>query len=172
MASTPHLARGKRRDAQRLLHRFSAELTMPAADPSASRGVTLQLVGSPALRSASHQSVALERKDAALLALLASAGATPRASLSVLLWPEADGDGARNNLRQRVFRLRRVADGDVVVGGAVLRLAEGVTHDLDALPARLAVDPQAAPGELLGVLDYGDCPELAAWVEVAREQRG
>ena len=164
MASTPHLARGKRRDAQRLLHRFSAELTMPAADPSASRGATLQLVGSPALRSASHQTVALERKDAALLALLASAGATPRASLSVLLWPEADGDGARNNLRQRVFRLRRMAD------GAVVRLAEGVTHDLDALPARLAVDPQAAPGELLGVLDYGDCPELAAWVEEAREQ--
>ena len=100
----------------------------------------------------------------------AARAATPRASLSVLLWPEADGDGARNNLRQRVFRLRRMADGDVVIGGAVLRLAEGVTHDLDALPARLAADPQAAPGELLGVLDYGDCPELAAWVEVAREQ--
>jgi DNA-binding SARP family transcriptional activator len=154
----------------RLLHQFSTELNVPPQPPAGSLQATLQLVGMPALLAASGAADALERKDAALLALLATAGATPRASLAALLWPDADDDGARNSLRQRVFRLKRAAGGDVVTGGVALRLADGVVHDLAALPARLSADPQALPGELLGTLDYSDCAELAAWVEIAREQ--
>ena len=37
----------------------------------------------------------LERKDAALLALLAVDGATPRGKAASLLWPDVDDDAAR-----------------------------------------------------------------------------
>ncbi|MDP1900172.1 MAG: AAA family ATPase [Rubrivivax sp.] len=140
--------------------------TRPAGRPCAS----LRLVGTPALVPPVGEAVALERKDAALLALLATAGATPRAGLAALLWPDVDAEGARNNLRQRLFRLKRAAGVDVVAGGNVVSLADLVVHDLAALPVRLAADPQALAGELLGAFDYSDCTELAAWVDVAREQ--
>ena len=48
----------------------------------------------------------LERKDAALLALLAFDGPQPRGEAAALLWPDADAAHARNSLRQRLFRLQ------------------------------------------------------------------
>jgi DNA-binding SARP family transcriptional activator len=53
--------------------------------------------------------LALPRKAQALLAYLALAPAPThsRAKLAALLWGEADGDDARNNLRQVLFRMRR-----------------------------------------------------------------
>ncbi|MGL6110805.1 MAG: AAA family ATPase, partial [Rubrivivax sp.] len=143
---------------------------MARTSPQDPLHAALRLVGTPALVPAVGEAIALERKDAALLALLATAGATPRAALAALLWPDVDGEGARNNLRQRLFRLNRVSGCDVVAGGNVVSLADLVMHDLAALPARLAADPQALAGELLGAFDYSDCAELAAWVDVAREQ--
>ncbi|HEX7385498.1 MAG TPA: AAA family ATPase, partial [Burkholderiaceae bacterium] len=122
----------------------------------------------PSLRGVAR--VPLERKAAALLALLALDGARPRADLAALLWPEASAAQARNSLRQRLFRLQRAAGRDLVVGGHELRLAEGVTHDLADAAARLGSDPQARLGELLGGLDYGDCLALSEWVEMARER--
>jgi DNA-binding SARP family transcriptional activator len=61
----------------------------------------------------------LERKDAALLALLAFAGPTRRARAAALLWPDASEARARANLRQRQrrCRLRRAAPPDVVRAG-------------------------------------------------------
>ncbi len=114
--------------------------------------------------------IRLERKDAALLALLALGGATPRARVAALLWPNVDDDHARNSLRQRLFRLHRNATVDVVLAGDVLQLAVHVEHDLAALPARLEADPHAAAGELLGNLDFADSSELAEWIDVVREQ--
>ena len=143
---------------------------MAQTSPGDPLRATLRLVGTPALVPAAGVAVALERKDAALLALLATAGATPRAALAALLWPDVDDEGARNNLRQRLFRLKRMGGADVVTGGNVVSLADLVLHDLAALPARLAADPQALAGELLGAFDYSDCADLAAWVDVAREQ--
>lgn len=133
-------------------------------------GVHLRLLALPALLLAGRAPIALERKDAALLALLVVDGPTPRARAAALLWPDADTRKARNNLRQRLFRLRRATGVDVVEERAALSLAPAVDHDLAALPARLAQDPAAASGELLGTHAYEDCDELDQWVKGARER--
>jgi DNA-binding SARP family transcriptional activator len=148
---------------------FSAEeVHMPAAPfPAVPR---LRLLAVPALVLPSGALVALERKDAALLALLAVDGPLPRARAAALLWPDADPQKARNNLRQRLFRLRHGAGCDMVVEDPALALAAGVEHDLAALPARLADDPSAAAGELLGAFGYEDCDELDDWVRGTRER--
>ena len=75
---------------------------------------------------------------------------------------------ARNSLRQRLFKLHRSAQSDLVVGQEELRLAGGVTHDFGDATQRIADDPAAASGELLESLDYGDSIELAMWVDAAR----
>ncbi len=162
----------------RLLLRFAeGPMSGAASEPSgnaataiASAAVRLQLLQAPRFLLSGGSTHALERKDAALLAMLAIEGPTPRTRVAGLLWPDIDEERARNNLRQRLFRLRRVAAREVVRAGNVLALADSVAHDLDAVGARLAVDPDAAAGELLGELDYGDCPDLLEWVNVAREQ--
>ena len=73
----------------------------------------LQLLAAPALVRPDATVVPLERKDAALLALLAFDGPTSRSRAAALLWPDADADKARNSLRQRLFRLRRAAGTDL-----------------------------------------------------------
>jgi DNA-binding SARP family transcriptional activator/tetratricopeptide (TPR) repeat protein len=164
----------------RLLLRFAEGPMEGAASPGSDARVRptpevtarlrLQLLNLPCLVLAGGGAHVLERKDAALLAMLAVEGPTPRNKAAALLWPDIDQERARNNLRQRLFRLRRLAAGDVVSAGNLLALAEGVRHDLEALGPRLANEPDAAIGELLGELDYGDCFELAEWVSVARDQ--
>jgi len=74
--------------------------------------------------------VPLNHRDAALLAWLALEGPTPRGRLATLLWPDSPQDTARNALRQRVFKLRKLAGVEVVVGSATLALADAATHDL------------------------------------------
>lgn len=132
--------------------------------------VMLVLLGTPRLELPDGSTVALERLMAALLAKLAIDGPVPRAAAARLLWPDADDKGARNNLRQRLFRLRQVAQRDVVVPEVTLALAAGIAHDLADLGVRLEEDPEAVAGELLGNLSFDDCLELADWVTVAREQ--
>lgn len=143
--------------------RGEQEARQPAA-------VRLVLLGTPRLELPDRSTVALERLMAALLAKLAIDGPVPRAAAARLLWPEADDKGARNNLRQRLFRLRQAAQRDVVVPDTTLALADGIAHDLSDLALRLEGDPDAASGELLGNLSFDDCHELADWVTVAREQ--
>lgn len=145
-----------------------ASFVMP--DPPAADSVRLILLGTPRLELAAAPAVPLERRMAALLAMLAINGPTPRAHAAQLLWPDADDKGARNNLRQRLFRLRQTARRDVVLPDSTLELAAGIGHDLSDLGARLAQDPEAVAGELLGNLSFDDCLELSDWVAVAREQ--
>jgi DNA-binding SARP family transcriptional activator len=132
--------------------------------------ISLVLLGTPRLELADRSSVPLERRMAALLAKLAVDGPTPRAQAAAMLWPDVDDKSARNNLRQRLFRLRQAARRDVVLPDTTLALADGIANDLTDLGARLADDPKAASGELLGALNFDDCLELADWVAVAREQ--
>jgi len=162
----------------RLLLRFAdgpmseAAATQSGAQATATAvaAVRLQLLQAPRLLLADGAGRALERKDAALLAMLAVEGPTPRARVATLLWPDIDEDHARNNLRQRLFRLRKLTACDLVHTGTMLALTDTVVHDLDTLGPRLLADPDAAVGELLGELEYGDCPELSDWVGVARDQ--
>jgi DNA-binding SARP family transcriptional activator len=142
----------------------AATSTTPAA-------AHLLLLGEPRLLLADGSAHTLERKDAALLALLAVDGATPRGKVAALLWPDVADDAARNNLRQRLHRLRKRASRDVAISlNDVLRLADDVIHDLTGLQGRLGDDAAAGSGELLGAFDYEDCVDLNEWVAIAREQ--
>ena len=138
------------------------------AAPHAVSPVHVELLDAPCLHGADGKRLPLERKAAALLAMLALDGARPRADLAALLWPEVTLAQARNSLRQRLFRLQRAGGRDIVIAANEVRLADGVTNDLADAAERLAADPQARAGELLGNLDYGDCLALADWVEMAR----
>jgi DNA-binding SARP family transcriptional activator/tetratricopeptide (TPR) repeat protein len=167
------LRRRERRESEdlrlRLLLRF-AELPVAEADAVARCVARVELLATPRLLLGADRAVPLERKDAALLALLAIDGPVPRARAAALLWPDVDDDKARNSLRQRLFRLRKAAGRDIIVPENALRLAPGVEHDLAGLAQRLADDANAGGGELLGALAYEDCPEFDDWLRIAREQ--
>lgn len=91
----------------------------------------------------------LEPKDALLLAYLAIEGPTPRARLASLLWPDADDERARGNLRQRLLRLKRTMGRELVEGTVQARLAKGLGHDLDDTYELLeAVEHEAAGGSM------------------------
>jgi DNA-binding SARP family transcriptional activator len=132
--------------------------------------VRVRLTGAPQLVFGDGPAHELERREAALLALIAIEGPTPRSKAAALLWADADTDRQRSSLRQRIFQLRRRAGCDVIPAGEVLALAQTVEHDLTAIAPRLADDPDAGSGELLGDFDYSDCPGLDEWVSAAREQ--
>lgn len=147
---------------------------MATSDATAGRGdarthVRVSLHGTPQLHGAGG-SLALERRDAALLAWLALEGPTPRTRLLELLWPDAEAETTRNTLRQRLFQLKRRAGGDVVSGGELLALAPGVM--VDPAIERDAAAPTHADRQtiLLEGQDYADCPAFAAWLRRQREQ--
>ena len=87
-------------------------------------GVHICLLDAPRLVVPGGTEYPFERKDAALLAMLALDGPTPREKLAALLWPDTLESQARTNLRQRLFRLRRQAAGDLVLDRGGLRLVD------------------------------------------------
>lgn len=125
----------------------------------ASLGPRLLLAGSPQLHRPGLEPLPLTAPDAWLLAWLALEGPTPRDRLGRLLWPDSPDESARNALRQRLFRLRRLARIDLVEGSAVLALAAGIGHDLHESHA------------LLAAVDEPTGEELALWARQQRERR-
>jgi len=123
------------------------------------RSMQLQLSATPKVLLADGPARELAPLDGALLAWLALEGATPRARLAQLLWPEKGAEAARNSLRQRLFKLRRQIGIDIVHGSLTLTLAPGVSHDLD--------DADGVLGELQA--GFGD--EFASWLERQRSRR-
>ncbi|HSW07733.1 BTAD domain-containing putative transcriptional regulator, partial [Aquabacterium sp.] len=119
----------------------------------------LRLAGAPHCTAADGRVLELGAPDALLLAWLAVEGPTPRERLATLLWPDSPIDAARNALRQRLFRLRRLCDGELVSGSQQLALAEGVTHDL--------ADAQT----LLGTLEIDAGGTLHDWLRSERQRR-
>ena len=120
------------------------------------------LHGAAHLWSAGGQRVALERKQALLLAYLWIEGPTPRGKLAGLLWPEAAEARARGNLRQRLSVLRQAAGVDLVAD------QRGVL----ALSPQLDIDPAGATSPaLLGTFEFDDCEECAGWLEGQRESQ-
>ena len=70
-----------------------------------------------------------------------------------------------------MHRLRKRAGRDVALTtGDILRLADGVSHDLSGVAETLAQGVANATGELLGSLEYADCDQLEEWLQAAREQ--
>ncbi|HWH81332.1 MAG TPA: BTAD domain-containing putative transcriptional regulator, partial [Burkholderiaceae bacterium] len=144
--------------------------TAPPVAVATNAELRLQLLRTPQLWRG-DRAVALNRLDAALLALLAHDGPTTRARALALLWPDIDAAAARNLLRQRLFRLRRAAGCEFVGALATrLALAEDLAHDLRDPGAALLDDPEAAAGELLGDFAYDELSEFRDWLEGARER--
>jgi DNA-binding SARP family transcriptional activator/tetratricopeptide (TPR) repeat protein len=126
-------------------------------------GVRVVLCGGATVRSGDGAPLPLAPLDAALLAFVAIEGSASRERLLGLLWPDQAPESARNALRQRLFRLRRRLEADVVAQGAeLLSLAPGVAHDLD---------DAGAEGDLLAGLHYPECGELEEWLETQRHAR-
>ncbi len=130
----------------------------------------LDLLGEPAIVAVDGRRLVLERKDAALLALIAIEGPQSRARVASLLWPDADALKARRNLRQRVFRLQRRADAALLDAADPIHFGAVVQVLLEAAEAALASDASACAGDLLGVFEYDDCPDFAAWLSGARDR--
>ncbi len=126
------------------------------ADPIAPKpdALRLSLYGLPRL-DAGARSLALERKAAGALAWLSLRGPVLRSRLAELLWPTAPPEGARNNLRQVIFKLKRALDVAVIEGQETLQLA--------AMAQIVAGD-----AELLEGCTYDDCPTFAEWLSEAR----
>lgn len=129
-----------------------------ADPPSASIQVVLD--GAAHVRLADGTRVDLNRRQAAVIAWLAVHGPTPRARLAGMLWPEANEERARGNLRQRLSKLRQSA-GEVV----------GDDHGLLKLAGNVAIAAPAPGAQWLDAFDYADCSEFAAWLDAERESR-
>ncbi|MEO7056790.1 MAG: BTAD domain-containing putative transcriptional regulator, partial [Caldimonas sp.] len=118
------------------------------------------LTGAAELVTAGGERIALERKQALLLAYLSVEGPTPRGKLARLLWPDAPEARARGNLRQRLAVLRKVVGADLVSD------ASGVL----SLSPQLRVAPTEPAGEaLLARFEYEDCDTASRWLEAQRE---
>jgi DNA-binding SARP family transcriptional activator len=112
---------------------------------------TCELPGQPARE--------LAPREAALLAWLAVEGATPRARIAAVLWPDSDEAAQRNALRQRLFQLKRQFGVDLAQGSTTLALAEGVEHDL------------ADADSLLGDSSHEHSEAFVVWLDLQRQRR-
>lgn len=120
--------------------------------------IRLHLAGRPRLQPAAGEPFALERKDAAWLAVLALEGPFARDTLAAWLWPEVARKTANTSLRQRIFRLRKRAGHDLVQAAETVALLPDVT----------VADEEGAT-ELLAGLEYADCPDFADWLRRRRD---
>ncbi len=137
---------------------------MPSVDVSASDQAhwSLALCGQAQAVSAQGRRHTLERRDAALLALLAIDGPTARSRAIDLLWPGEAPEQVRGRLRQRLFALRRKLGVDAVEGSQTLALSSTLPWP--------GFDHERADAPLLGDDDYADLPEFADWLQHTRNR--
>lgn len=119
----------------------------------------LRLLGKPLLTLDGHAIPVGSRKALALLAVLALEGASSRARLAALLWPDQEDASARRNLRREVFRLRNVGV-DIDDDAQSLTIGTSIVTDCDVL------DAQAPPstGILLDGFDRLANGEFSDWL--------
>lgn len=124
----------------------------------------LSLAGEPRLALASGERV-LERRAAALLALVALEPGVTRARAAAWLWP--DSAQPRQALRQQLLRFRQLFGHPLVAGDDTLQLADGLSLAYGG-EGDGAGDPRA---ELLQGLAFDDCPEFQTWLDARRLER-
>jgi DNA-binding SARP family transcriptional activator len=133
------------------------------------RRLPVRLLGTPGWSPAGGAERPLAPHDALLILLLALDGPIARAQAAARLWPDSAPRQAALSLRQRIFRLKRAAGCDVVVGDAVIGLSSAVLHDLEAPEDALRTDPRHAEGELLAGVSPAD-GALADWLQGIRQR--
>jgi DNA-binding SARP family transcriptional activator len=131
--------------------------------------LTLKLLGAPTLSVGAQPLPALAAIDVALLAVLALEGELPRQQVAALLWPDADPAGAATNLRQRIYRLKRLAGRGVIDGERSIALPHDLQHDMQGYAEQLAADPAHGRGALLGSLSFAGHDALSSWLAMQRE---
>ncbi len=116
----------------------------------------------------------LERKTAAVLALLALEGEITRSKVAGMLWSDTDEDRARGNLRQCLHRLKKLIGTDLINPGERMSLNAKLEVDTLTLESRAFLGDDAGliavRGEILESLDFEDCPEFSDWLLVERER--
>ena len=125
----------------------------------------LRLQAAPACVRADGSSHHLEVRDAVLLAYLAIEGPTSRAELCARLWPAAQPQRARANLRMRLMRLRRAAGAELVTATDPARLADDTSHDLEPSSDVVASIALAQAGGFAQWLDATRRARRAARIE-------
>ncbi len=143
-----------------------AENDTPGRSPT-----VLHLLGVPAIEGADGKRHLLKNsKDALALAVVATTGTVSRAWLSSILWPNATPRDQLSSMRQRLFRLGRLAGRPLLPNLPVFQLSDGVMHDLVDLRDRRPPSPSTRGLELLQGHDVADAPDAEAWLRTAREQ--
>lgn len=153
-------------------------MSLDAALPASLRFVLLGGARLDAAGTGTSPIPRLEKKTAALVAMLAIDGATSRSRLAGLLWPESKESTARNNLAQAIRRLRTASGVALVTGDETVELA-GATSDVadlllavhegrNADAARLLAS--SGSGELLAGVDLDEHADIDQWLRGARAQ--
>jgi len=122
---------------------------------------SLHLCGQGRVVEVAGQCVVLERRDAAMLALLAIEGPTARARVTALLWPDESAEDVRGRLRQRIYALKRKLGVEAISGSSTLTLTPALSWP--------GFDGEPLDGALLGD-DYAELPEFAEWLRAARQR--
>lgn len=123
---------------------------------------SLHLCGQGRVVAVDGPCVVLERRDAAMLALLAIEGPTARPRITALLWPDEPTQDVRGRLRQRIYALKRKLGVETISGTSTLSISPAL-----AWPGFGGEPLDAA---LLGDDDYADLPEFAEWLRAARQR--
>jgi DNA-binding SARP family transcriptional activator/tetratricopeptide (TPR) repeat protein len=124
------------------------------------------LLGEPSIQVGDAPPHRLERREAALFALLILEGPQARAVLAERVWSGVEPRKALSSLRQRLYRLRRATGHLLLTDDGPLNLAPGVKHDLH--PDQVLVGP-ATEFELLGAHHYPPGEPLSERVQRLRE---
>lgn len=129
----------------------------------------LTLLGPPTLIVDGRHIPLDRRKPLALLAYVAVEGATPRARIAALLWPELSAADARRNLRRELARLREMGAGAVLsADDERIDLHDAVDCDIRQLERGTA---EAAPcPPLADGLGLGDAGGFDDWLQSARDK--
>ncbi len=132
----------------------------------------LQLLGGAGLRWHELGKDRLERKQAALLTILALEGAQTRSRLAGLLWADSTEQTACNNLAQLLKRLKDFTGQAIVLGDAALRLVNTKTDALELEQQIFAGRYEHMTfGILLEDYDFEDCPDFLEWLVFQRERQ-
>ncbi len=133
----------------------------------------LELLGGANIRGIAVQH-SLERKTAGVLALLALEGEISRSKVAGLLWADTDEERARANLRQCLYRLKKLLGIDLVQANERLSLNAALEVDTVTLESRAFLGDDAGliavRGEILEHFDFEDCPDFMEWLMLQRER--
>jgi len=132
--------------------------------------VRLRFLGVPGWNRGDEASGYFSGADALLLLILAMDGPANRVATAERLWPDSSPKRASLSLRQRIHRLKQLLGQPVIEGDEVIRLVDGVAHDLQHFDDGLRRDPGHGLGRLLDGVQCDDRGELADWLMAVRSR--